>query len=109
MEHVAEPYWFKSDVGDPAAFGLQAARAVAERIDEIGAERVAAFIAEPIQGAGGVVIPPDTYWPEVERVCRERDVLIISDEVICGFGRTGSWFGCETFGYQADLMTFAKA
>jgi putrescine aminotransferase len=109
VEHVAEPYWFKSDVEDPAAFGLQAARAVAEKIDEIGAERVAAFIAEPIQGAGGVVIPPDTYWPEVEKVCRERDVLIISDEVICGFGRTGSWFGCETFGYQADLMTFAKA
>ncbi len=110
VEHVMEPYWFKEG-GDlePDAFGLAAARALADAIDRIGADRVAAFIAEPIQGAGGVVIPPDTYWPEVAKICAERDVLLISDEVICGFGRTGAWFGCETFGYEPDLLTFAKA
>jgi putrescine aminotransferase len=69
---------------------------------------VAAFIGEPIQGAGGVIIPPSTYWPEVQRICRKYGVLLVSDEVICGFGRTGQWFGCETLGYEPDLMTFAK-
>ena len=80
----------------------------ARAIDRVGAENVAAFIGEPIQGAGGVIMPPDTYWPEVERICRERDVLIVSDEVICGFGRTGAWFGCQYYGFKPDLMTFAK-
>lgn len=69
----------------------------------------AAVGAEAVALAGGVIIPPDSYWPEVERICRERDVLLISDEVICGFGRTGSWFGCQTFGFKLDLITFAKA
>lgn len=110
VEHVAQPYWFREGGSlTPEEFGIQAARTLADRIDTLGADRVAAFIAEPIQGAGGVIIPPDSYWPEVARICRERDVLIISDEVICGFGRTGKWFGCETFGYEPDLMTFAKA
>ncbi|MGD8417247.1 MAG: aminotransferase [Pseudomonadales bacterium] len=110
VEHVAQPYWYREGGDtDPGAFGRQVAGELAEKIDEIGAERVAAFIAEPIQGAGGVIIPPDSYWPEVAKICRERDVLLISDEVICGFGRTGSWFGCETFGFEPDLMTFAKA
>jgi putrescine aminotransferase len=72
-------------------------------------ERVAAFIAEPIMGAGGVVIPPDTYWPSFGPGLKERGVLMISDEVICGFGRTGSWFGCETYGTEPDFMTMAKA
>jgi len=74
----------------------------------VGEDKIAAFIAEPIQGAGGVIVPPQTYWPEIQRICNERDILLISDEVICGFGRTGNWFGCETFGYKPDLMTFAK-
>jgi len=69
---------------------------------------VAAFIGEPVQGAGGVIVPPSTYWPEIQRICRKYDILLISDEVICGFGRTGSWFGCQTFGVKPDLITFAK-
>jgi putrescine aminotransferase len=107
--HVQQPYWW-GEGGDmsPAEFGLHAANEVARAIDRVGAENVAAFIGEPIQGAGGVIMPPDTYWPEVERICRERDVLIVSDEVICGFGRTGAWFGCDYYGFKPDLMTFAK-
>ena len=92
----------------PAEFGLWAAREVGHAIDRIGAEHVAAFIGEPVQGAGGVIVPPDTYWPEVERICRARDVLIVSDEVICGFGRLGTWFGCQHYGFTPDLMTIAK-
>jgi putrescine aminotransferase len=109
IHHVKQPYWFEENEDDDAAFGLKAAQAVADKIDEVGADRVAAFIAEPIQGAGGVIIPPATYWPAVEAICKERDVLIVSDEVICGFGRTGNWFGCETYGFKPDLLTFAKA
>jgi putrescine aminotransferase len=93
----------------PEEFGLHAARALERRIDELGEENVAAFIAEPIQGAGGVIVPPDSYWPEVRRILNERDILFVSDEVICGFGRTGNLFGCETYGMEPDLLTFAKA
>jgi len=63
---------------------------------------------EPVQGAGGVIIPPETYWPEIQRICREHDILLIADEVICGFGRTGNWFGSETMGITPDIMTIAK-
>jgi putrescine aminotransferase len=107
--HVPQPWWW-GEGGDssPAEFGLWAARQVGEAIDRIGAEHVGAFIGEPVQGAGGVIVPPDTYWPEVQRICRERDVLIVSDEVICGFGRLGTWFGCQHFGVSPDLMTIAK-
>jgi len=110
VHHVSQPYWYK-DGGDasPEEFGLLAARSLERKIEELGAENVAAFIAEPIQGAGGVIIPPSTYWPEIQRICDEHDVLLISDEVICGFGRTGDWFGCETYGTRPDLLTFAKA
>jgi putrescine aminotransferase len=107
--HVAQPYWWgEGGQMSPEEFGLWAANQVAEEIDRIGAPNVAAFIGEPIQGAGGVIVPPATYWPAVQRICRERDVLLVSDEVICGFGRTGHWFGCEHFGMQPDLMTIAK-
>ena len=108
--HVQQPYAFEeAGEQDAEAFGLTAAKSLAAKIDELGADNVAAFIAEPIQGAGGVIIPPASYWPEVERICRQRDILLISDEVICGFGRTGNWFGCQTYGYAPDLITFAKA
>lgn len=110
IHHVIQPYTF-GDAQDesPEVFGARAAKAVADTIDRIGAENVAAFIGEPVQGAGGVIIPPPGYWPRVQQICRERDVLIISDEVICGFGRTGFRFGCESFGVTPDLITFAKA
>lgn len=110
IHHVIQPYTYGDGADEtPEAFGARAAAAVADAIDRIGADNVAAFIAEPVQGAGGVIIPPPGYWPKVEAICRERDVLIISDEVICGFGRTGFRFGCESFGVRPDLMTFAKA
>ncbi|MEJ7932459.1 aspartate aminotransferase family protein [Ramlibacter sp. AN1015] len=89
-------------------FGVLAAGWLEEKILAVGAERVAAFIGEPVQGAGGVVVPPATYWPEIQRICDRHGILLISDEVICGFGRTGQWWGCETFGTRPDLMTFAK-
>ena len=89
-------------------FGLRAAGWLEAKINELGADKVAAFIGEPVQGAGGVIIPPASYWPEIQRICDRHGILLVSDEVICGFGRTGNWFGCETLGFRPDLMTFAK-
>ena len=89
-------------------FGLRAAGWLEAKINELGADKVAAFIGEPVQGAGGVIIPPASYWPEIRRICDRHGILLVSDEVICGFGRTGNWFGCETFGFRPDLITFAK-
>jgi putrescine aminotransferase len=108
--HIEQPYWYENGIDlAPAEYGLRAARRLAEKLEELGPERVAAFIGEPIQGAGGVIIPPETYWPEIQRICRDYGILLIADEVICGFGRTGRWFGCEHFGFQPDFMTIAKA
>ncbi|GMQ95587.1 MAG: aspartate aminotransferase family protein [Gammaproteobacteria bacterium] len=109
IEHIAQPYWYALG-GDltPDEFGLQAAAALEERIQALGADRVAAFIGEPIQGAGGVIVPPPSYWPEIARICNKYDVLLVADEVICGFGRTGRWFGSEYYGLEPDLMTIAK-
>ena len=107
--HVDQPYWFGSDRSlSPDEFGLLTARSLENKINELGADKVAAFIAEPIQGAGGVIIPPDSYWPEVQRICDEYGILLISDEVITGFGRLGEWFGADYFGIKPDLMPFAK-
>ncbi len=107
--HVDQPYWFGSDQSlSPEEFGLAAARSIEAKIKEVGADKVAAFIGEPIQGAGGVIVPPDTYWPEVQRICDEYGVLLISDEVITGFGRLGEWFGADHFGTRPDFMPFAK-
>jgi putrescine aminotransferase len=107
--HAPAPSWWDQG-GDlsPEAFGLKIAHDTLSLIDGIGANRVAAFIGEPIMGAGGVIIPPSTYWPALSGGLEERGVLLISDEVICGFGRTGQWFGCETMGTEPDLMTMAK-
>jgi adenosylmethionine-8-amino-7-oxononanoate aminotransferase len=85
------------------------ADALAAAIDEVGAERVAAFFCEPIVGAGGVLLPPEGYLRAVREICRERDVLFLADEVICGFGRVGDWFASTRFGLEPDLVTFAKA
>jgi putrescine aminotransferase len=110
VHHINQPHWFEEGGElDPDTFGTQVARELETMIDKLGENKVAAFIAEPVQGAGGVIIPPDTYWPEIQRICNERDILLIADEVICGFGRTGQWFGSETYGIEPDLMTFAKA
>ena len=107
--HVDQPYWFGSDQSlSPEDFGLAAARAIETKIKEIGADKVAAFIGEPVQGAGGVIVPPDSYWPEVQRICDEYGILLISDEVITGFGRLGEWFGADYFGTRPDFMPFAK-
>ncbi len=109
IHHIPQPYWFgEGGDSDPEAFGLARARELEKAIDVLGADNICAFIAEPIQGAGGVVIPPDSYWPEIVRICRERDILIVADEVICGFGRTGHWFGSDLYGIPADLMPIAK-
>jgi putrescine aminotransferase len=109
IEHVEQPYWFDSDRNlDPEAFGVAAAKSIEDKILELGPEKVAAFIGEPIQGAGGVIIPPSSYWPEVQRICDEYGILLISDEVICGFGRLGEWFGADYFETRPDLMPFAK-
>jgi len=110
VHHINQPHWFEEGGDDtPEEFGVRVARELEAKIDELGEDNVAAFIAEPVQGAGGVIVPPDSYWPEIKRICDERDILLIMDEVICGFGRTGNWFGCETYGLEPDLMTFAKA
>jgi putrescine aminotransferase len=109
FEHIQAPYWYAEGGDlDPQDFGRRAAQALEQRILELGADQVAAFIGEPVQGAGGVIIPPASYWPEVQRICREHDVLLIVDEVISGFGRTGAWFGSDRFGIQPDIMTCAK-
>ena len=107
--HVDCPHWY-DEGGDlsPEEFGLKAARSLEDKILELGADKVAVFIGEPIMGAGGVLLPPATYWPEVQRICREYGVLLAADEVICGFGRTGHWFGSDLYGIKPDLMTLAK-
>jgi putrescine aminotransferase len=107
--HIDQPYWVEHAARrdrTPSASVL--AGWLEAKILELGADTVAAFIGEPVQGAGGVIIPPATYWPEIQRICDKYGILLVSDEVICGFGRTGHWFGCETMGFKPDLMTFAK-
>ncbi len=108
--HVMPPYHYHfGQAGESAEdFGLRAAKALEDQILELGPERVAAFIGEPIMGAGGVIIPPETYWPEIQRICREYDVLLVADEVICGFGRTGEWFASPGMGIEPDFLTMAK-
>ena len=107
--HIPQPYWF-GEGGDmsPEEFGVWAADQLEKKILEVGEDNVAAFIAEPIQGAGGVIIPPETYWPRIREILAKYDILFVADEVICGFGRTGEWFGSDYYGNKPDLMTIAK-
>ncbi|WPZ33925.1 aspartate aminotransferase family protein [Thalassobaculum sp. OXR-137] len=109
FSHIRPPY-FVRDGGNMTEedFGVAAAQALEDRIQELGADTIAAFIAEPIQGAGGVIVPPASYFPEIQRICRNHDILFIVDEVITGFGRTGNWFASETFDLKPDMMTLAK-
>ncbi|GHA51210.1 aspartate aminotransferase family protein [Amylibacter ulvae] len=109
IAYIDQPNWY-AEGGDlsPEDFGLERARQLELKIAELGEDNVAAFIAEPVQGAGGVIVPPATYWPEIQRICDAHDILLIADEVICGFGRTGNWFGSQTYDIRPDIMTIAK-
>jgi putrescine aminotransferase len=109
IHHIGQPNWW-AEGGDmtPEDFGLARARELETAILELGEDRIAAFIAEPIQGAGGVIVPPSSYWPEIQRICDKYEILLIADEVICGFGRTGNWFGSQTLNIRPDIMTIAK-
>ena len=109
IEHIRQPYWY-GEAGDMSEeeFGIACARALEDKILEVGPDNVAAFIGEPIQGAGGVIVPPANYWQEIQKVCRKYDILLAADEVICGFGRTGNWFGSQTLDIQPDIMSMAK-
>ncbi len=107
--YIDQPYWWgEGGETSPTEFGIAQARQLEQTIDRLGEDRIAAFIAEPIQGAGGVIIPPESYWPEISRICATRDILLIVDEVITGFGRTGNWFGTETYDLKPDIVTIAK-
>lgn len=109
VEHVRQPYWYNEGRDmDPEAFGTACAEAIEAKILEVGPENVAAFIGEPVQGAGGVIIPPANYWPQVEAICRKYGILLICDEVIAGFGRTGNMWGHETMGVKPDIIAMAK-
>ena len=109
IHHIDQPNWW-AEGGDmsPEEFGLERARQLEQAIHDLGEDRVAAFIAEPVQGAGGVIVAPDTYWPEIQRICDKYEILLIADEVICGFGRTGNWFGSQTLNIRPHIMTIAK-
>ena len=109
VAHVAQPnWWAEGGEMSPEEFGIHCAEDVARKIDEIGEDRIAAFIAEPFQGAGGVIIPPDSYWPRLSEILAEREILFIADEVITGFGRTAHWFATERLGLKPDIITIAK-
>jgi len=109
--HVMMPYAYELALPGESDhdFGLRAAKAVEDAILEAGPDKVAAFIGEPVMGAGGVKIPPASYWPEINRICRKYDVLVMLDEVITGYGRTGAWFAAQSMGIEADTITTAKA
>ena len=109
IHHINQPNWW-AEGGDmtPEEFGLARAQELEAAILEMGEDRVAAFIAEPVMGAGGVIVAPSTYWPEIQRICDKYEILLIADEVICGFGRTGNWFGSQTLDIRPDIMTIAK-
>ncbi|MFM9271937.1 aspartate aminotransferase family protein [Halomonas elongata] len=109
IAHIRQPYWFGEGRDmSPEAFGQACAEALEEKILELGEEKVAAFIAEPVQGAGGAIMPPESYWPAVKKVLAKYDILLVADEVICGFGRLGEWFGSQHYGLEPDLMPIAK-
>ena len=109
IEHIDQPYWYgEGGALSPEEFGVRVADQLEEKIRQLGADKVAAFIAEPIQGAGGVIVPPDSYWPRIREILARHDILFIADEVICGFGRTGEWFGSQYYDLRPDLMPIAK-
>jgi len=109
IHHIQQPYWFaEGEDLDKDTFGRQVANDLERAIKEHGIENIAGFIAEPIQGAGGVIIPPETYWPEVQNIIDRYEILLIADEVITGFGRLGDWFASSVYEIKPDLISFAK-
>jgi adenosylmethionine-8-amino-7-oxononanoate aminotransferase len=102
-----DPYRFVNP-DSTISLGVAAANRLEEAILREGPETVAAFIAEPVQGAGGVVVPPSDYFGRIRAICDRHEVLFIADEVITGFGRTGRWFGLEHYGVEPDIVQFAK-
>ena len=107
--HINQPYWYgEGQDYSSEEFGLLRANELEEMINKLGEHNIAAFIAEPVQGAGGVIIPPDTYWPQIKSICEKYEILLIVDEVICAFGRTGRWFGSHTYDLNPDIITIAK-
>ena len=109
FEHIRPPYGFLHQGNqDDAEFAANSASWLEDKINEVGADRVAAFVAEPIQGAGGVIVPPAGYFEHIEATCKKHDILFIADEVITGFGRTGEWFASQRMGLSPDMMTMAK-
>ncbi len=107
--HVLGPYKFLHGQDmDDVAFGSMCAQAVEKRILELGADNIAAFMAEPVYGAGGVIPPPENYWAEVQEICRKHDILVCADEVITGFGRVGEWFASQHYDIDPDFLTLAK-
>ncbi|CAM5789070.1 aspartate aminotransferase family protein [Castellaniella caeni] len=110
IRHVRCPHWYhQAQPGESqSAFADRLAAELEAMIVDEGPETVAAFIGEPIMGAGGVIVPPETYWPKMQAVCRKYDVLVIADEVITGFGRTGHMFASKPFGIEPDFMTLSK-
>ena len=103
-----DPYRYQSN-DSSVSVGIAAANELEKAILEEGADSVAMFIAEPVQGAGGVIVPPDDYFPRIREICDQYEVLLVSDEVITGFGRTGTMFGLEHWGVKPDLIQYAKA
>jgi putrescine---pyruvate transaminase len=109
IHHAPAPFWWAEGAAlSPEDHGRACAAALEAMILELGPENVGAFIGEPVMGAGGVLVPPPGYWAEVQRICRKHDILLIADEVICGFGRTGNWFASQTYDIAPDIMTVAK-
>lgn len=113
--HIESPYPYRFDAEkhrrapeDSRSPGVIAADLLEEAILREGADTVGAFLGEPVQGAGGVIVPPEDYWPRIREICDRHDVLLIADEVITGFGRTGDWFALSRYGIEPDMVTFAK-
>ncbi len=109
VSHVAPPYCYRCEFGlSRPGCALRCAADLEEALEREGPDRVAAFVAEPVLGTGGIVIPPPDYFAEIAEICDRHDVLLILDEVITGFGRTGRWFGMEHWGIRPDLVSLAK-
>jgi adenosylmethionine-8-amino-7-oxononanoate aminotransferase len=107
--HIPAAYPYRAPATEETSYGIAAANALEDAIRREGAETVAMFLAEPVPGVGGVIVPPDDYFPRIREICSRHDVLFASDEVITGFGRTGRWFGLEHWGVVPDIVQFAKA